>query len=162
MSTDDIKLVIRRAESGDLPVLLEFEQGIIRDERPFDPTIAPDPIHYYPLSELLDSERACVLVAVFEGVVVASGMARKWPARQYLDHSEFGFLGFMYTRPEFRGKGINRRITDQLVCWCEEQGLEEIRLTVYSGNQSAIRAYEKAGFRSHIVEMRLPRTESGK
>lgn len=162
MRTEGIEPVIRRAEQQDLPILLDFEQGIIRDERPFDPTIAPDPIHYYPLSELLTSEKACVLVAEIDGELVASGMARKWQARHYLDHKEYGFLGFMYTRPEFRGKGINGRITDQLVLWCKEQGLMEIRLTVYSGNNSAIRAYEKAGFRPHIVEMRIPQTESRK
>ena len=162
MRTEVIKPVIRRAKQQDLPILLEFEQGIIRDERPFDPTIAPDPIHYYPLVELLDSERACVLVAEIDGELVASGMARKWQARHYLDHTEYGFLGFMYTRPEYRGKGINGQITDQLVLWCKEQGLMEIRLTVYSGNKSAIRAYEKAGFRPHIVEMRIPRAESRK
>ena len=160
MSKEGKQAIVRQARDTDLPVLLEFEQGIIRDERPFDPTIAADPIHYYPLSELLDSREACVLVAEIKGELVASGMARKWKARHYLDHRDFGFLGFMYTRPEFRGKGLNRLITDQLVQWCKDQGLSEIRLTVYAGNQPALRAYEKAGFRSHIIEMRLPRDQS--
>ncbi|MGB5500466.1 MAG: GNAT family N-acetyltransferase, partial [Maribacter sp.] len=31
----------------------------------------------------------------------------------------------------------------------------EIRLTVYDENHAAIRAYEKVGFKKHIIEMRL-------
>jgi len=68
----------------------------------------------------------------------------------------------MYTRPSHRGQGINKLLVEELVQWCHSQQLCEVRLTVYSGNQSAVRAYEKAGFTSHIMEMRLPRNESEK
>jgi GNAT superfamily N-acetyltransferase len=60
----------------------------------------------------------------------------------------------MYTRPEYRRQGINQQIMEVLKVWAREQGLLEIRLTVYRDNLPAIRAYEKAGFREHIVEMR--------
>jgi GNAT superfamily N-acetyltransferase len=162
MSREVSKVIIRPARRGDLPTMLAFEQGIVRDERPFDPTIAPDPIHYYNLEELIDHPEACVLLAEEDGHILASGMARKWQARAYLDHESYGFLGFMYTRPEHRGRGLNKLITEELIAWCKKEGLHEIRLTVYSGNSSAIRAYEKAGLRGHILEMRLPRDESEK
>lgn len=160
MSRDVSKVIVRRARKEDLPLLLEFEQGIIRDERPFDPTIAQDPIHYYKLDELIDHPEACVLLAEENEEVLASGMARKWQARAYLDHDAYGFLGFMFTRPEHRGRGLNRLITEELIVWCKKAGLNEIRLTVYAGNIAAIRAYEKAGLHGHILEMRLPRDES--
>jgi ribosomal protein S18 acetylase RimI-like enzyme len=162
MSRDLSQVIVRPANMEDLPVLLEFEQGIIRDERPFDPTIASDPILYYDLEKLIDNAEACVLVAEENNELLASGMARKWQARAYLDHKHHGFLGFMYTRPEHRGRGLNKLITDKLISWCKKEGLYEIRLTVYEGNTSAIRAYEKAGLRGHILEMRLPRDESEK
>ncbi|MBT8323441.1 MAG: GNAT family N-acetyltransferase, partial [Eudoraea sp.] len=81
------------------------------------------------------------------------GMARK--ARSYLDHEEYAYLGFMYTLPEYRGKGINQRILRALQDWAKSMGLIELRLTVYEDNLPAVKAYEKAGFRKHIVEMRL-------
>ena len=43
----------RVANLTDLPILLQFEQGIITAERPFDPTLKPDPISYYNLEELI-------------------------------------------------------------------------------------------------------------
>ena len=47
-------IIIRDARLEDLPVLLEFEQGIVTAERPFDPTLAADPISYYDIKRLIN------------------------------------------------------------------------------------------------------------
>ena len=149
----DIK--IRRATQEDLPTLLDFEQGIVTAERPYDPTLDSDPISYYDLHELIDSESAEVLVAEYNKKIVASGFARIKKARHYLNHENYALLGFMFTIPEFRGKGINKEITEALKKWSFAKGLKEIRLTVYEDNIDAIKAYDKAGFKKHLIEMRL-------
>jgi ribosomal protein S18 acetylase RimI-like enzyme len=150
-----MKVTIRKAELSDLPVLRSFEQGLIRDERPFDPTIRPDPVHYYNLEELLSNQQARVLVAESGGQLLASGYAIRKCPRHYLDHDAYAYLGFMYTLPEYRGLGINGEIIRELRKWAREAGLYEMRLTVYNENHPAIRAYEKAGFTTHLTEMRL-------
>lgn len=61
----------------------------------------------------------------------------------------------MYVTPEFRGKGINKIILDKLISWCEFKGITNFYLDVYSENQPAIRAYEKAGFCSSLLEMKV-------
>ncbi|PIF01663.1 MAG: hypothetical protein CR994_00335 [Maribacter sp.] len=53
------------------------------------------------------------------------------------------------------GIGVNTMILEDLKEWSYAKGLEEIRSDVYCDNQSAIRAYEKAGFKRHMVGMRL-------
>ncbi|NQZ44027.1 MAG: GNAT family N-acetyltransferase [Flavobacteriaceae bacterium] len=146
---------IRDAEPGDLPTLLIFEQALIEAERPFDPTIADDAISYYDLGAYIARDDVKVMVAEIEGQVVSSGYALAKTARHYLDHEQYGYLGFMYTLPEFRGRGINQQIVEALKHWCLACGLHEIRLTVYEDNLPAIRAYEKAGFKKHLVEMRI-------
>ena len=146
---------IRIATLEDLDELLEMEQGIIEAERPFDPTIRQPPVVYYDLKGMLEDEAYYVLVAIADGRIVSSGYATSKPARPYLDHSHYAYLGFMYTLPAYRGKGINGQLIDALRIWAEEQGLAEIRLTVYPGNDSAIRAYEKRGFVKHLIEMRI-------
>ncbi|MGB5822123.1 MAG: GNAT family N-acetyltransferase [Saonia sp.] len=153
------EITIRPASLEDLEVLLEFEQGIITAERPFDPTLKEDPIHYYDLKQMILSDKAEVVVAVCNSVVVSSGYAIIKKAKSYLDHTEYAYLGFMYTHPEFRGKGINKMIVDALKKWSIDQGLNEIRLTVYPDNAPAIRAYEKIGFKKYILEMRMDRDE---
>jgi len=148
-------VLIRKAEAKDLQSLLEFEQGIIKAERPYDPTLDVDPISYYDLGLLIDADDAEVLVAEYNGKVIASGYAKIKEARHYLNHENYSYLGFMYTQPDFRGKGVNKIIINGLKKWSYSKGLKEIRLTVYDDNAGAIRAYEKVGFKKHLIEMRL-------
>jgi ribosomal protein S18 acetylase RimI-like enzyme len=61
----------------------------------------------------------------------------------------------MYTDDQYRGMGINAKIVEALKSWSLERKFKEIRLTVYNDNLPAIKAYEKVGFKKHIIEMRL-------
>lgn len=149
------EFTLREATLEDLTVLLHFEQGVIEAERPFDPTIEQGEVHYYDLPYLIASNDAQVIVAQKAQTIVACGYALKKQARHYLDHHDYAYMGFMYTHPDFRGKGINALIIGKLKAWAFEKGLLEMRLTVYEGNLPAITAYEKMGFNKHIVEMRL-------
>lgn len=151
-------ILIREAVSADLETLLSFEQALIEAERPFDSTIRTGPLHYYNLKELILNDEAIVVVAELDGRVLSSGFGMAKPARHYLDHTKYAYLGFMYTHPDYRGKGLNSKIINALKAWALQQGLYEIRLTVYQDNLPAIIAYEKAGFKRHIVEMRIKHT----
>nr|WP_070961645.1 GNAT family N-acetyltransferase [Hyphomonas sp. Mor2] len=149
------EVIIRSATPEDLPILLTFEQGIIQAERPYDPTLKPDPISYYDVSALITSVDAEVAAAEINGRLVGSGYAKRKDSRHYLSPSEHAFIGFLYVDPEFRGRGINKRVLDHLFTWAKAQGLPEVHLTVYPGNDSAVRAYKKAGFDEYLLEMRL-------
>ena len=150
---DNVK--IRTATLNDIAILLEFEQGVIKAERPFDVTLDADPITYYNLEELILSDDASLVVAEIEGKIIGSGYALIKPARHYLNHEFYSYLGFMFTLPDYRGRGVNTKIIERLKQWSDSKGLKEMRLTVYDENHGAIRAYEKAGFKKHIIEMRL-------
>ena len=145
---------IREATRDDLPVLRTFEQAIITYERPFDPTLRPDPISYYDIGELIDSATATVIVAQIDKTIVASGYAKKKASRSYAMPTDHAFLGMMFVQPEHRGRGVNGLVLDALLEWAKQQGLLEVHLTVYPGNESACHAYQKAGFTPHILEMR--------
>jgi ribosomal protein S18 acetylase RimI-like enzyme len=138
-----------------LPVLQKFEQGVIDWERPFDETIAEDPVWYYDLEGLILDKQKAVLVAEYENKIVGCGLGMEKEARHYLNHKTYAYLGLMFTDPDYRGLGINGRIIAALKEWAASKGLSEIRLTVYNDNLSAIKAYEKIGFKKHIIEMRL-------
>jgi GNAT superfamily N-acetyltransferase len=147
---------IRPATFTDIPTLLQFEQGVITAERPFDPTLIPGAIKYYDLEMFITSPDAELLVAELDGELVGSGYARiKQSEKVYFDFDRFAYLGFMYVSPQHRGKGINKLIIDRLKEWAKTKGLTELRLQVYAGNEGAVRAYEKVGFGKHMVEMRM-------
>ncbi|MEM9669323.1 MAG: GNAT family N-acetyltransferase [Pseudomonadota bacterium] len=147
--------IVRAAKREELPILKAFEQGIIVAERPYDHTLKPDPISYYDLGELIESQDAEVAVAELDGELVASGYAKKRRSKSYVSPEFHAFIGFLYVVPQHRGKGVNNLVLDHLFGWATEQGLSEIHLTVYSGNDAALRAYEKAGFKPYTIDMRL-------
>jgi GNAT superfamily N-acetyltransferase len=147
--------IIRPAVLQDLPLLLLFQQGVVEAERPFDPTLRPGELSYYDIEALLISPQVCLLVAEQQGQVIGSGYARIEEAKLYLRHSHYAYLGFMYVRADYRGQGVNTQILGALRQWAAARGLTEMRLDVYVGNAGAVQAYEKFGFRPHVLEMRL-------
>ncbi len=150
-----IEIKIRKASLIDLGQLSAFEQDLIKTERPFDPTVKPDPVKYYDLKAMLTASHIEVAVAEINDQIVASGYVSIDKSKPFLKHSHHGYLGFMYVLPEHRGKGINKLIIDHLKKWAASQGINEFRLEVYYDNDSAIKAYEKIGFLRYSLEMRF-------
>ncbi len=148
-------ITTRSARPADLDTLLTFEQGIIKAERPFDSTLKDGEIHYYDLGQMITAPDVEVIVAELDGEIVGSGYARIMIPKSYLKHSRYCYLGFMYTKPEHRGKGVNNKVLEALKAWALSQDIAELRLEVYHQNQPALKAYEKAGFKGHLLEMRL-------
>ncbi len=150
------QIIIRKATQADLPILLEFEQGVIQAERPFDKTLREgDDLQYYDLKGMIDADHIQLLVAVAGTELVGSGYARIEASKSYLRHQQHAYLGFMFVRDDFRGFGVNKLIIDRLKNWCKEIGITELRLDVYDQNSAAIKAYEKVGFKKHMIEMRF-------
>lgn len=148
-------IVFREASLNDKPVLLEFEQHVIQAERRFNSAIKSVDAYYYDMADLLNSKKSHLLVAEINGVVVASGYAQIRTSKQSLVHDFHSYLGFMYVVPEFRGRGINKSILERLIQWSTNQGISDCYLDVYSDNEAAIRAYQKAGFVNSMIEMKL-------
>jgi GNAT superfamily N-acetyltransferase len=149
------QVTFRRANLDDLERLLSFEQAIIEAERPFDETIRTGPdVRYYDLEGLITSADAEVLVAESNSQIIGSGYARIEGSDTYLTHSEHSYLGFMHVVPEYRGKGVNKKIIQALEAWTLAQGVTEMQLEVYAANAAAIRAYEKSGYSRLIITMR--------
>ena len=146
---------VRKATKEDIPILMEFMKGLVEAERPMDPTIKDGHVIYYDLLKIITNECSELYVVEKDTEIVASGYAKIKDDRPYLKHEKHGYLGFMYVPKKHRGNGYNKLIIDVLLVWCKERGIDEIRLDVYDVNHQAIRAYEKAGFKKHLINMRL-------
>ena len=147
--------IIREARAKDLPTLLDFEQALIAYERPFAPNLRKDKISYYDLSAYIKAENIRVVVAEIGGELVGSGYALIKENKAYKAPQYYVYLGFMYVIPEYRGQGINGKIMNDLIDWGKAHGYTEVQLEVYAENESAIKAYAKAGLVPEILTMRL-------
>jgi len=104
------QLKIRVATIYDLPLLLEFEQGVITAERPFDPTLKKGSTSYYDIEEMIKIQQVHLIVAEINEKLVGAGYARIEKSKNYLQHKYHGYLCFMYVVPEHRRKGVNNKI----------------------------------------------------
>jgi hypothetical protein len=94
---------IREAELEDLNILLEFEQGIITAERPYDPTLQ-EKINYYDIRKMIIAEHITVLVAKIDSEIVGSGYARI-ETKPHLNHENYAYLGLCID-PRHRGRAL--------------------------------------------------------
>ena len=65
-------IIVRPATNADLDTLLRFEQGVIVAERPFDPTLKPDPNSYYDLPYMLTAPEVELVVAEQDSLLITS------------------------------------------------------------------------------------------
>lgn len=147
-------IVIRRAVNADLPKLETFLQFLVEAERPFDPTLKEGEIFYYSIQELILDNKTEVLVMEYNNELIGCGYAQIRSAKPYQKHELFGYLGFMFVDPDFRGNGLNNLLLNDLKKWVLSQGITEVRLEVYHDNEAAVKAYEKAGFKQILTTMR--------
>lgn len=154
MSTDAQNIITRSATNADLPQLAKFLQMLVEAERPFDPTLKDGEIFYYDIEKLILDNASEVLVAENNNEIIGCGYAQIRSAKPYEKHESFGYLGFIFVTPEFRGKGISGLVVDELKKWVLSQGTTEVRLEVYHDNEAAVKSYEKAGFKKILTTMR--------
>ena len=148
-------IATRSARLEDLPILLDFEQGVINFERPFDPTLKEEKISYYDIKAMILSDEVEVIVAVENDEVIGSGYARIEEVKPYLKHSKHAYLGFMFVKPSHRGRGVNKLVIEALYSWIKSKGITEVRLDVYADNPGAIKAYEKVGFSGYELDPKM-------
>ena len=147
--------IIRKATKEDLPILDTFMDALVDAERPMDSTIKSGKVIYYDLENFIINENAVLYVVELNNELVASGYAKIKSNKSYLKHDKHAYLGFMFVPENHRGNGYNKLIVNALLAWSKTKNVSEIRLEVYNSNPSAIRAYEKVGFKKHMIEMRL-------
>ena len=64
---------------------------------------------------------------------------------------EEGEISNVAVHPDFRGRGISRKMLELLMREAREDGVEAFTLEVRAGNRIAIRLYESLGFRTEGV-----------
>ena len=149
-----MNIKIRKATLLDLDILDDFLQQLIQVERPMDISLEQvNDITYYDISEFIRSNRSELFVATMNNEIVGSGYGQIKQNKDYFAQKEYGYVGFMFVKEEHRGKGISKLILNEIFNWFKSKNIKETRLTVYEENPSAIKAYEKIGFKKNLIEM---------
>ena len=148
-------MFIRAADNNDLARLKELEQLVISYERAFDPSLKTTPTHYYDIPAFIADEDTLLAVVEEGDQIIACGYAQLRRSKEAYTHAQHAYLGFIAVAPTHRGQGINQKLMDKLFEWSRSRGVTDVVFEVYSANESAIKAYRKAGFEPVISQMRL-------
>lgn len=146
-------MLIRPAVLADITILRGFEQGVVEAERPFSANLREGKAEYYNLEKLIKDKDSCLMVAEINDELAACGYARIETNKAYLRPNHYGYFGFMYVAPDHRGLGLITKVMESLTAWCDEQKVNAYKLDVYSANESAVKAYERFGFKTNMLEM---------
>ncbi|MEM7358985.1 MAG: GNAT family N-acetyltransferase [Pseudomonadota bacterium] len=148
-----LNINIRSASLEDVKLLREFEQGVITAERPFAANLKAGEIFYYDLEALIASNDSNLLIAEMDGLPVACGYATIRNSKPHITPDLYSYIGFIYVVPEQRGKKLAGHILQALVAWSKSRDVHAFELEVFTENESAIRAYEKFGFKANLTQM---------
>ena len=155
MNNNVIEIFYRKAVIEDTDALIELEQKVVEAERPYNSTIKDKGARYYDIPALIANENSLLLVGEYKQKIVATGYVDIRASKPSLKHNKHGYLGFMFVDEKSRGQGVNQRLMEQLISWANDKDVYDFYLDVYDQNLSAIRAYEKLGFKRSLVEMHL-------
>ena len=152
-------ITLRAAAPGDVLQLGRLGAKLVGVHHDFDARrfIAPEPgtheLYARFLGQQLARPNVVLLVAVqaeriggyaFGALEGTDYMALRGPA---------GVLYDLFVDPDWRGKGIGRRLLDAAVAALGEGGAPRVLLSTAERNQAAQRLFAAAGFRPTMVEM---------
>ena len=154
-------MVIRLAEKQDIPSLIDLLQQVGQVHHHIRPDIFRDSCQKYDeaaLADLLMDQTRPVFVAD-EGRVMGYCFCI---LRSYADESVMTdrkelYIDDLCVDENCRGKGIARALCAYVTDYAKSVGCTFVTLNVWSGNENAMRFYEKAGMtpRSVTMEMKL-------
>ena len=147
------KVILRVLRWEDLDRLLSFINSLVKEKRGdsrsglytgFDKTITREEEAEWLAETLVEIERGEVINTIAEigGKIIANGEVTRG---KYKDTRHHGHMGLTMIN-DYRGQGIGRRIIETLVQESRTAGLGTLEVEFLAVNETARRAYEKAGF----------------
>lgn len=133
---------IRRAAEADLPLILEFIQGLAEYEKLRHECVAD-------LAKLrrflFDTPTAEVVIAELDGT--AAGFALYFTSFSTFLGRPGLYLEDLFVRPESRGHGVGKALLEHLARTALERDYGRLEWSVLDWNQPAIEFYERLGAR---------------
>jgi GNAT superfamily N-acetyltransferase len=149
------ELSIREATPADAEVLVHHRLGMFRDMGTDPAAVAAleEPSRIYFSRAVSDGSYRAWLVQTADGRVVSGGgiIILPWPSGPRDPYPRRVMILNMYTEPEYRRRGLARRLMEKMIAWCREQGYKTVSLHASDEGRPL---YESLGFKP-TNELRL-------
>lgn len=156
-------VTIRVATMADLDAVVELRLQLIRESTPnaIYSRVRPDATERARklYGSQLQSDRECVFLAERGGEIVGIIRCVESAGSPLLYPERYCYIGSAYVKPAVRRRGILRRLLAAAEAWCEERGLDEMRLHSVAESDISNRTWAALGFgvAEHVRLRRLGR-----
>lgn len=124
----------------------------------FHPDINPyllyEPMDTADFRPIFDDLLQKAVLYVFEHEGQQAGMSKLVPLAHRCDH--IAYLGGVAVHPGFVGKGLGEKMMLEVIAMAQQSGFLRIELSTATGNDRAIRLYEKTGFQKKACCVATP------
>ena len=152
---ESAKPAIREASQSDIPEILRQRRKMYEDIHHPDPAVLDTVVSLssaYLKTAIADGSFRAWLAADLDRVVAGGAVIiSPWPAHPYDLECRRATILNVYTYPEYRRRGIARRLMQTIIAWCQREGFA--RVTLHASDEGR-RLYESLGFEPSN-EMRL-------
>ena len=140
--SENAPVLIRRAEGADIATIIQFvrQEAMEAEGHPLDHLQVDRGVRAAFERPGLASYWVLLVGGEIVGSASTVGEWSDWRAGTYW------WLQSVYFLPEWRGKGLARKLLQHIEAEAKACGVLECRLYVHEANGRAIRAYGKAGF----------------
>ena len=142
-----MSVIVRRMREEDIPQAVEIEKAAFT--RPWSKSIfkatllLPYAAYYVAVEQKTQGEKPGLDQ---DRIVGICGVKKIF---------EEGEISNVAVHPDYRGRGVSRRMLEMLIREAREGGVESFTLEVRAGNRPAIRLYESFGFRTEGIRPRF-------
>lgn len=150
------ELSIRIATLADLPVLIRHRRMMWWDMGRHDEAaleLMQQAANEYFTAAVVDrTYRGFLAVNAFGKVIGGGGIViSAWPGLLNQRRPQRAMILNMYVEPEYRRRGIARKLMETMIAWCRENGFANVALHASDAGRPL---YEQLGFKA-TTEMRL-------
>lgn len=141
---------VRRANVDDLVTVVELRLALLREygEHPLYGNLRPDAREraFELYRTQLASPHETIFVAEIGNQIVGLMRCVDMPSSPLLFPERYCYVSSVYVRPAVRRKGVLRALLATADQWCEEQGIDEMRLHNSASATVAEQAWSALGF----------------
>ncbi|HEX9532762.1 MAG TPA: GNAT family N-acetyltransferase [bacterium] len=148
---------IRRATLKDIKEILPVWGELAVFHSTLDPAFTPSaqwPREYGTyLRSLMTRDDAIALVARDAGEIVGYAVGRVTMLPPFFEQRYRGYIHDVFVKPQFRRRGVGRRLVDAILQWLRQQEVLLVELTVATNNE-AVAFWKRLGFSVYMQQMK--------
>ena len=148
---------IRRATLKDIKEILPVWGELAVFHSTLDPAFTPSaqwPREYGTyLRSLMTRDDAIALVARDAREIVGYAVGRVTMLPPFFEQRYRGYIHDVFVKPQFRRRGVGRRLVDAILQWLRQQEVLLVELTVATNNE-AVAFWKRLGFSVYMQQMK--------